>query len=99
MRTSEVSVGIMTLGHAHSSSLMLRLASHHLAVFRSFLLVGLTPLACRVAPAPAAVPARSPHTAPAECSLLLAGFTCVNMTEIRIYLWRRGIKGGRSSYK
>jgi len=30
--------GPQTLGHVHSSSLMLRLASHHPAVFRSFLL-------------------------------------------------------------
>ena len=38
--TDEEAGGPVTLGHVHSSSLMLRLASHHLAVFRSFLLVG-----------------------------------------------------------
>ena len=52
-----------TLGHVHSSSLMLRLASHHLADFLQLIVGRMTPLACRVAPAPAAAPARSSHTA------------------------------------
>ena len=53
-----------TLGHVHSSSLMLRLASHHLAAFLRLIVGTKTPLACRVAPAPAAAPARSSHHAP-----------------------------------
>ena len=52
-----------TLGHVHSSSLMLRLASHHLAAFLRLIVGTKTPLACRVAPAPAAAPAHSSHTA------------------------------------
>jgi hypothetical protein len=51
-----------TLGHVHSSSLMLRLASHHLAVFSQLIGQMMTPLACRVAPAPVAAPARFSHT-------------------------------------
>ena len=63
MRTSEVSVGIMTLGHVHSSSLRLRLASHHLAAFLRLIEQTKThPLARRLA-AGLAAPARSSHHA------------------------------------
>ena len=54
---------MMTLGHVHLSSLMLRLASHHLAVSCRLTVDRMTPLACRAAPAPAAAPTRSSHTA------------------------------------
>ena len=58
-----IDVDTKTLGHVHSSSLRLWLASHHLTVFRSCFLDTMTPLACRDAPAPAAALAHSSPTA------------------------------------
>jgi len=49
---------MMAPGHVHSSSLVLRLASYHLAVFSGCPVDMMTPLAWRDTPAPAAAPAR-----------------------------------------
>jgi hypothetical protein len=68
-------VGLITLGHVQSSSLMLRLASHHLAVFRSCPVDKMTPLACRDAPAPAAAQP-APHT------MLRIVFVAVDRTHV-----------------
>ena len=58
-----VEVDTKTLGHVHSSSLRLWLASHHLTVFQSCPVETMTPQACCDTPAPAAALARSSHTA------------------------------------
>src|SRR5208337_2123796 len=52
-------VGKRSVGHVHSSPLMLRLASHHLPCFPDCLVGRMTPLACRDAPAPAVALGRS----------------------------------------
>jgi len=54
---TKLGLGTQTLGHVSSSSLMLRLASHHPSVSRRLPLAEDSP-ACRDAPAPAAAPAR-----------------------------------------
>ena len=59
-----------SVGHVHSSAFRslaltaLRFASHHLPCFPECPVDRMTPMACRVAPAPAAAPARSSHHAP-----------------------------------
>jgi len=60
-RSGPCNHGMMALGHVHSSSLRLRLASYHLAVFSGCPVDMMTPLACRDTPAPAAAPARRHH--------------------------------------
>ena len=75
-----------SVGHVHSSAFRslaltaLRFASHHLPCFPECPVDRMTPMACRVAPAPAAAPARSSHHAPHRVRRCVLS-TCITLSD------------------